>query len=254
MLRDRGRSAACILRGVPVRRRLLRTLLALLVAGAGAAAESPGVDAAESPSKLASVALSDARASGSVHVSETLTTDSGKVTLVADVGIDEGRSKTELSYATIDVIQLGDVAYARSSTAAGLVQFIGWKPRLAQPYAGRWVRYTRASRAFANLTSDSTLPAALSTLALHGVLRTASAPVELGGQRASAITGKLPPMAPFSQIVLDVTQSARPLPLREVQTGAGKLSEVTVLSDWGEHLAFKAPPGAVTLQGVSSPS
>jgi hypothetical protein len=76
--------------------------------------------------------------------------------------------------------------------------------------------------------------------------------VDLGGQRASAITGKLPPMAPFNQAVLDVTRSARPLPLREVQTGAGKLSEVTALSDWGEHVALEAPPGAVTLQGVSS--
>jgi hypothetical protein len=236
---------------VPLRRSSLCPLLALLAAGTGAAAESPGVDAAESPSRLASVALSDARASGSVHVSGTLTTDSGKVTLVADVGVGEGRSKTELSYATIDVIQLGDVAYARSSTAAGLVQFIGWKPRLAQRYAGRWVRYARASRAFASLTSESTLPAVLSALALHGALR-ASAPVNLGGQRASAITGKLPPMAPFNQAVLDVTRSARPLPLREVQTGAGKLSEVTALSDWGEHVALEAPPGAVTLQGVSS--
>lgn len=222
----------------------LTKALGLLAAAAATFSGPPLADAAQSSRELAASAFADARATGSVHVTSTLWTDSGRAQFAADVGDGEGRVTIKLTYATIDVVQIGDVAYARSSTAEGLVHFIRWPSRLAGAYSGRWVRYPKATSAFATLTADTSLGSTLDALTPTGSLGAART-TTVAGQSAQVIKGKLPPSAPFSDVTLYVTHAAKPLPLREVETGSGKLYELTVLSGWGKHLALIAPAGSV---------
>jgi hypothetical protein len=219
-------------------------VLTLLVAAGAAFSDLPAAYGAPSSRELVGTAFADARASAGVHVDTTLWTDSGRARFAADAGVGEGRVTIKLTYATIDVVQLGDIAYARSSSAEGLVHFIGWPSRLASAYSGRWVRYSKARTAYATLTAYTSLAASLAALTPTGSLG-AARPTVVAGHGALVIKGKLPPNSPFSDTTLYLTQAAKPLPLREVETGAGKLYEVTVLSDWGEHLTLAAPAGAV---------
>jgi hypothetical protein len=223
---------------------MVHAVLGLLLA-VGVAVPAGAVGAAPSPSALASRALADAGVRGSVRAATRLVTESGTSAWTANVGEGEGRETLALSYATIDVIQLGERVYARSSTAAGLVQFIGWPARLAGAYADLWVSYPRTSTAFGDLTSDSNLAAVLGSLAIAGKL-SARGPLVVDGRKALALSDGRPSQSAFSKVTLYVTDGASaPLPLREVQTGAGKLAEVTTLSDWSERLSLHAPSLAV---------
>jgi hypothetical protein len=191
-------------------------------------------------------ALRDARSSGSAHLQGELQTSSDRVSYTADLALAAGHERIVLPFATIKVILTGGAGYLRSSTAAGLVQFAGWPAALAKHYAGRWLRYPASNREFTAVTSGLTLSSALDPLAPSGKPVT-GASVVLHGHRVTPITGAPAGDATFTKATMYVTQSSDPLPFRVTAVGAGKLSQTLTLSHWGEHVAPRAPNGALAV-------
>lgn len=235
-----------------------RRVLGLLAASAGMVLAvcsnvvAAGVGNPVRAALLVRAALSDASARGSVHVVEAGRTSASTIKFSDDLGIsDGGQAISTPAGWRASVLVVGGTAYISGNEAA-LTSYFGFSASVARKIGAHWVSIPRSDSEYATVADGATLPSAMSVIKPGGPL-TEVTTTKVGGTPAIAIRGTGPSVASgvkSSSLTLWVSRSATPLPLRATLADARGDSYTFTFSDWGEHVALKAPAGAIRLATV----
>jgi hypothetical protein len=110
---------------------------------------------------------------------------------------------------------------------------------------GRWVSLTPSDPSYGAVVRGVTLSSALSELLDWPNQLAVGSPTTVDGQQVVPITGevRLSSGGPTVKATLDVTRTARPLPV-EMNASSAVASETVIFSHWGDPITITAPSGA----------
>ena len=218
------------------------TTIAMYAMSADAHATQPA-----SAVQLLHMAMSDASARGSAHEAESGHTQTATITFADDLGARQGQQTISVSEGwRARVLIVNGTAYISGNQAA-LVHYFGFPAAVARKVGTSWVSIPPSNPAYSTVAADATLPSALRTITPGGHL-TETAPTKVDGTPAIGIRGTGPSVSSgvaSSSLTLYVSRSAAPLPLRATVSDTHGSTYTIILSDWGEHLALKAPTTAI---------
>lgn len=233
--------------------RMIRTApLAVGVLAVGLSFVPAGISrASEVPTavQLLKMALSDAKARGSVHESTVEVAGSRRVTFSDDVANDSGRQNITVSGGvSAHVLVIGKTAYISGNQAA-LIRYFGFPRADATVIGDRWISLTSTSPGYATVASDATLPSALGDdFTANGKLTELGA-TKMDGVSVVGLRAVLPPsFGAKGTMTIYVTRSSHPLPVVAIlkASHAGKtVSSMSSLSDWGEPVSVRRPADVI---------
>jgi hypothetical protein len=185
-------------------------------------------------------------------VSKVSNTESG------DAGPASGTQQVAIHSATTSdtasLIVIGQITYVNAN-ATGLVALMDLSPTDAAMDAGKWVLFSTANSAFAQVVAGIRSQDVAREIALKGPF-TLGAARTLDGYAVDAIHGTLDVQGSKpAHAILYVRSSGRPLPVEEDTVGAqGQPNgeDHIVFSKWGERVRPQAPDAAITLGPVSA--
>jgi hypothetical protein len=209
-----------------------------------AGASTPSAEA------LVASAMRNAFASGAVH-EVTVTKRSGKtLTMVNDIGTNEGRQIITLSDGSMGEVIAFDSqkkAYFKGNEV-GLKNYFEFPASAAAKYAQEWMKAVPSDEAWSNIVGSTTLKSDFVTdLRIVDPVLSATL-VTVNGVRAYAIsgTGASSADAPATSVKLYVSDTRKSLPLRLVEVAKGVTATVD-WSKWGEALTLETPSKFVPL-------
>lgn len=224
-------------------------MLVMSICGSRAIVQSAG---ASSPSAatLITSATRNAIASGAVH-EVTVTKRSGEtLTMVDDIGTNEGRQIITLSDGSMGEVIAFDSqkkAYVKGNEV-GLKNYFGFPASAAAKYAEEWMEAVPTDAVWANIIGFTTLKSDFGTnlRVLGPVLNTKF--VTVNGDRAYVISGTEAASAnsPATTVTLYVSDTPAMLPLRLSEVAKG-VAAVVNWSKWGESLTLSTPSKSVPL-------
>jgi hypothetical protein len=189
-------------------------------------------------------AVRDAGLQGWAHIELSTTHDSTAVVITGDAGPNEGQQTLTEGAQSATVIYVDRVAYVRA-TSASLAQSTLGDAVSGTAAVGRWVSVTSSDRDYAAVSGGLTLSSALGQLLDWPNQLAMGRPTTVDGQQVVPITGevRLSGGGPTVRATLDVTRTARPLPL-EMNATSAATSETVIFSHWGDPVTITAPSGA----------
>lgn len=250
------------LRGPARSRRATRTTLALaagiaLAAPWGLAAGSRADGSVRAPaaeaSALARTAVRDATARGSVHISEAVRAGTNTASISADLGASKGQQVVHLSRASGEAREelVGGTAYFTGSEPM-LVAYFGLPATEATTIHGRWISVPHANSAYAGFANALSIASTLRGLIPQASLKLIGTS-SLGGVAVTGLRGTIKSVAGSATATVYVSRSATPLPVRvDFRDSQGNTVTAT-FSDWGEHIAIKAPTSTISITTVDAP-
>ena len=193
---------------------------------------------------LLAQAVRDAGLQGWVHLEVSTTHDSTAVVLTGDVGPNEGQQTLTEGTQSATVIYVDRVAYVRADSV-GLAQATLGDAVSGTAAVGRWVSVTSSEPDYAAVAGGLTLSSALGELLDWPDQLVMGRPTTVDGQQVVPITGevRLSGGGPMVKATLDVTHTARPLPV-EMNASSAVTSETVIFSHWGDPVTITAPSGA----------
>lgn len=234
---------------------MAKSLVRVVVSVIGASTFSiaivlPAGASTPSAASLLALAARNAIASGAVHEVTDAKLGGETLSMVNDIGTNEGRQLITISTgASTEVIALDSMkkAYTKGNEL-GLKSYFGFPAADAAKYAGKWMESVPSDQAWANITGSTTLESDFGTsLRIHNPVLSAKL-VMIDGARAYAISGTEAATAnsPAAKVTVYVSDSSKVLPLRVRETAKGETATVN-WSKWGESLTLKAPSKSVPL-------
>jgi hypothetical protein len=142
------------------------------------------------------------------------------------------------------VVYVDRVAYVHAETV-GLAQATLGDGVSGTAAVGRWVSVTSSEPDYAAVARGLTLSSALGELLDWPNQLAMGSPTTVDGQQVVPVTGevRLSSGGPAVKATLDITRTARPLPL-EMNASSGAASETVIFSHWGTPVTITAPSGA----------
>jgi len=199
---------------------------------------------------LLASALHNAETSGAVHEVTDTKLDGETLTMINDIGTNEGRQIITISSgASTEVIAFDSMKKAYTEgNELGLKTYFGFPATDAVKYAGKWMESVPSDQAWSNITGSTTLKSDFETNLKIQRPILSNKLVTINGARAYAITGIEAATAnsPAATITVYVSDAAKVLPIRFNATAKGE-SVTANWSKWGESLTLKAPSKSVPL-------
>jgi hypothetical protein len=194
--------------------------------------------------------MRNALTSSAVH-EVTVTKRSGEtLTMVNDIGTNEGRQIINLSDGSMDEVIAFDSqkkAYVKGNEV-GLKNYFGFPASAAAKYAEEWMKAVPTDAVWSNIIGFTTLKSDFGTnlRIVDPVLNTKL--VTVNGVHAYAISGTeaASANAPATSVKLYVSDTRKALPLRLTEVAKGVTARVN-WSKWGESLTLDAPSKSLPL-------
>jgi hypothetical protein len=238
---------------------LAAAVVTMMVGLALAGCDSSSGLSGKSAAQVLPVATAAANVKASAHVESSALVGDQTLTSVSDISRTEGTQTTSGAGGSSVVFVVGGVAYQKGD-AAFLEGSEGFPAAAASALAGRWISFDSGDAGFGQLSSGVTLSSALTEATPTGTL-TLLKRSTVDGQAVVGITGGLAADAAESGVtgtqVLYVAEGAPHLPVQAVmhELHAGQSGTATLtFSRWGEKVSVIAPPGALPISTLTSPS
>lgn len=203
--------------------------------------------------KLETSAIAAAEKQGSFHYVASSVTTGNTQTIVGDAAVNDGRQAITSGGDTFEVRVIGTACYFEGDASA-MVENLGVSPAAAAARSGQWVSLASADAPYQSVYAAVTLSSALSDNVTFSP-KTELAATNIGGQQVIGIQGPITGVdgvVSKGTAVLYITDDARHLPVRYVETGTiGSGSNKSTLSfrmdfsAWGESVNVSAPSGPV---------
>jgi hypothetical protein len=208
-------------------------------------------DGAATPSASAtlSLALRDAAQHSSFRTTDSSVLLGHGYASTADVGPEEGQQRISISPGgQARVVVVGGVAYI-AGNQAGLIHYFGFPAAAARKAGSRWVSIRSSSPGYAPASQNVLRGSVLTYLTPSGRLAE-TAPTRIDGTAVIGIAGAGPTLrssGAASSLTLFVSKAGAPLPVRAVLSDKQGDHESITLGSWNEHVALKAPRGAIAI-------
>jgi hypothetical protein len=226
-------------------------LCSLLLAGGLLTACSSGpsnAGATMSPGQLAELALRNATAARWVHETGSATGPGHVLTMVNDIGTNEGRQVIDSNGARSTVLVINEVAYINGDATA-LTQYFGLQISNPQEMAGQWISIRPTDQNYSAVSAAVTLQSDFGTL-ISGPF-TEGPPVVFDGRSLNALRGFVqgPSGAENVPATLYVTRTGTVLPVR-LKASTGGVTETRIWSNWGRSVSLPIPSPSIPISTV----
>jgi hypothetical protein len=199
---------------------------------------------------LVTSALRNALAGGAGHEVSVSKRGGETLTMVNDIGTNEGRQIIDLSDGSSDEVIAFDSqkkAYVKGNEV-GLKNYFGFPASAAAKYADEWMEAVPTDAVWSNIIGFTTLKSDFGTnlRILDALLNTKL--VSVDGVRAYEISGTeaASANAPATSVELYVSDTRKELPLRLTEVAKGVTASVN-WSKWGELITLDVPSKFVPL-------
>ena len=191
---------------------------------------------------LLAQAVRDAGLQGWAHIVVSVTHGTTAIVVTGDAGPNQGQQTLSEGTQGATAIYVDRVVYLHADSVS-LAQALG-DGASASAAVGRWVSVTSSEPRFAAVARGLTLSSVLNELLDWPNQLAIGSPTTVDGQQVTPVTGEVRLSGgPKIKATLDITRTARPLPL-EINASSSAASETVIFSHWGAPVTITAPSGA----------
>lgn len=217
----------------------------------GSGASHPSV----SPQAMESLAVANATAAGWVHETNRSTGSGQTVSMVNDIGSDQGRQVIDSDGAQSTALVLNGMAYIQGDAKA-ITSYFQIPTADPQKLAGQWISIRPTDQSYAAVSASVTLQSDFQNFqSLMSGPFTAGTQTVVDGLRVVPISGHVsgPTKGSTVPATLFVTASGKVLPVK-FQASNKDASITTQWTDWGHAVALVPPPTSVPISSIVGPS
>ena len=225
-------------------KRSLASLVLLSAVLVAAATQTPA-EAANSPSPtaLAASAVLNAKSELSVRVDSSATLGAKKISIVTDAARLYGVQKVTIRQSgavnRVTAELIDNVIYVKGD-ASSLETFLNLSTTIATQLSNQWFYIKGTSAEYGEVAQGMTIASGMSEVAFQkDVISHGTKTID--GTKVTVLTGtSVPVSGPAYRETMDVSTSAKPLPVKVVQTFKGQTATFT-FSKWNENFLLSAP-------------
>ena len=212
---------------------------------------SAGSTPSTSPQAMVSLALTNATSAGWVHETNRTTGSGHQVSMVNDIGTDQGRQVIDSDGAHSTALVLAGTAYIQGDAAAVSNYFQIPTPD-PQKLAGQWISIRPTDQSYSAISASVTLQSDFQNFQnlFLGPFK-AGAQTTVDGLRVVPISGHVQGSTTGSTVpaTLFVTASGKLLPV-SFQASNSQASITSQWTNWGQAVALAAPTPSIPMSTI----